>query len=267
MESKFTRTIIFIATITATIFAGIQTFSYSGLLSLKQIQYEIVNVSSSKQLKGEISDIFVAIQEGDKRINLNAPVFVDILIQNTGNVDIPKLDFDGNIEFTFTDSKPLRVQQISSSTDSLDSSPQISDNIVRIKPLLLNSGDYFMIQVLFDGAPTELNPHLRFLGMDSDFNEIPEKSKFTKIDYASVFMVFIAFVIMGRLASIILFNVELHRWDLMMSMFTVYVLGLVLASQITHLFNIGIYIEIITFFVIAVGSGVCSWYLSNKDDE
>ena len=193
---------------------------------------------------------------------LKAPAFIDILIKNTGNVDIPKTDFDEYIKFSFENSKPIRVKQISSSADSLMSSPEIYNNNIRIPPLLLNANDYFTIRVLLDGIPTKITPHLRFLGMDSDFDKVQESNGYSRMDYTSIFMVIIAFIVMGRLISIEIFNVELHRWDIMLSMFTVYTLGLILAQQTQYLSDFSMPIELLILFSPAAISCFASWYLS-----
>ncbi|WP_441002654.1 hypothetical protein [Pseudocolwellia agarivorans] len=264
MESKFIKTILFLATISAAIFAGIQTLSSAGLFSLKQIQYDFIAINSSDEVTGKLSDVIISIKDAESVIQIKNPVFIDILIENTGNVDVPKIDFDGNIKFTFIDSKPLRVQQVSNHADSLITSPEISDNNVIIPPLLLNSGDSFVIRVLLDGTPTKIKPHFRFLGMDAKFGIMPEKNKFNRIDYSSIFMVIIAFAMIGRLTSILFLNVELHRRDILLSLLTVYTLGILLAKQTGHLSSFDTSTEIMFLFLPTIITCLSSWLISNN---
>lgn len=171
----FTKMITLVATLLAALFAGMQTLSSWSFFNEKKIQYDFKNIAATQDMTGDISDILISLKTSEgSRILIN-PLFFDLIIKNTGSVDLAKTDFEGNLSFTFSESStPVKFQQIDQSHASLQADISINDKTLNIAPLLLNSGDFFTIRILLEGGPTSIEPHLRLLGMKEEISRIKD---------------------------------------------------------------------------------------------
>ncbi|EPI8558029.1 hypothetical protein ACTAJO_000562 [Vibrio fluvialis] len=186
-----TKALTLIATLLAALFAGVQTFSSVSFFNEKKVQYDFKNVAATQDMTGDISDILISLKTPEGYRTLNNPLFFDLIIKNTGSVDLAKTDFEGNLSFTFSEnSTPVKFQQIDQSHASLQPDISINDKTLNIAPLMLNSGDFFTIRILLEGGSTSITPHLRLLGMKEEISKIKDNpiSSSSSIFYTFIFL-------------------------------------------------------------------------------
>ncbi|HIF5693297.1 TPA: hypothetical protein ACX3DQ_004426 [Vibrio parahaemolyticus] len=269
MSKSFSSVLVVVATVLATVFAGVQTLSTWSIFNEKKVQYKIKNVSVPEDMTGNLSDISISVKTQAGVKNLNSPLFFDLLIKNTGNENLSRSDFDGNISFTFKgNSSPLKVQQVEQSHNSLKAEISIEKNSINISPLMLNSGDYFVVRVLLEGKPTDVIPSLRVLGMTEEFSSIQDSSQVSSWKNISIYVYCIfCFLYIGRIAAIeFLSNVDYLEYDRYIIFFTIYLGGLLAYSKSGYLSGLNVFLELLLLFLPAIISFMYLYFRSKSED-
>ncbi|NOI17976.1 hypothetical protein F0223_07005 [Vibrio coralliilyticus] len=259
MSKSFSHGLMLLATILACVFAGIQTFSSWGIFSEKLVQYDFMNISDSKNMTGEISDISITVRTTEGIKELNSPLFFDLLIKNTGDVDLAKSDFDSDINFSFKgDVDIIKYQQVDQSHSSIETSIKIDGNTLSISPLLLNSEDYFVLRVLIDGKPDKIIAALRILGMTEEFTKIKDESTSALNDIIIILYCLLCFFYMGKMASVDLISgVKYNQIDGILTFFLVYIGGLYSSNQSIYFDKLNSFVKVFLIFSPAI---ICFLY-------
>ncbi len=131
--------------------------------SRKELSYRIVSNNSlifaQDTLNGGIQIAFLGKPVTDVRL-------VILRIQNTGNTPISKSDFEDGVQISFGDTcELLEFEYIGSHPKALSPSAVGTTSGLSIKPLLLNSGDWFDFKFLLSGYQGHLAVNGRIVGV------------------------------------------------------------------------------------------------------
>ncbi|WP_333003564.1 hypothetical protein [Vibrio coralliilyticus] len=254
MNKSLSNTVMLIATLLACIFAGLQTFSSWRLFNEKLVQYDFINVSETKNMTGDMSELSISIQTSDGIKNLDSPLFFDLLIKNTGDVDLAKSDFDGDISFSFLgDVDIVKYQQVNQSHNSITISAEINGDTLSISPLLLNSDDFFVLRILLDGKPDKVVPSLRVLGMSEEFSEIKDEPTSTFSDVFMTIFCLLCFFYVGKVISVdFISGAKYNQLDNFVIFMLIYLSGLYASEQSSYLSKLNIVVEFIIIFSPAI---------------
>ena len=159
----------------------------------KELSYDftidrILNVDEN--LKDDVQVYF----RGDKISDLS---LVRILTKNTGSDPIRKGDFEGPISYSFGEQVTILSSTIKTKSVN-DLAPEIkaSANEILVQPLLLNSQEWFVIDILATGLqPLDVSAKCRVAGIKR-VTIIDEKSSAaTVIQIIGIAMIIISFII------------------------------------------------------------------------
>jgi len=92
--------------------------------------------------------------------------FISIKFTNSGNVDLPKKDYDEPISLSFGEkAKVLAFRPVKKEPETISLTLKSDGSNVVINPTLLNSKDSFMIEVLVNGFDGEVRVGGRIVGV------------------------------------------------------------------------------------------------------
>jgi len=224
-----------ITTLIIILLTGLQAYS-SDLFKEKKIQYNIENIYDSNTLTGNFKDISIVFKNNEGKIEkLKNSIFFDIKVENTGNVDIPKSDFESDITFSFIDSNIIKAVQVSSNNKSIKAKIKNENNVLKILPLLLNKGDYFSMRVLLDQRPDKTTSNLRIIGMSDEFSRISSNNGYSIADYFSIVLIIFSFIFLGRLASYLFHDgIKLNIFDGFLGFIVAYGSALLLSTYVPY---------------------------------
>lgn len=259
---KISNLLMLIAAILGALFAGMQTVSSWRIFNEKKIEYNFKNVLVAEDMTGDISDLTISLKTAVGSKELVDPLFFDLLIQNTGDVDLAKNDFESDISFTFTGgSGPMKVQQVDQNNSSISANFNIEQKTLYISPLLLNSGDYFIVRVLLDGRPDDIKPKVRILGMKGDFNQINDSDDSSTAmlkDLVASLLALLGLYLLGRLMIVgIVYSEKFTTRDLWLLLFVVYMFSLIFVDRLNYL---NIYVTLLFFIMVPLLTGAYTVY-------
>jgi hypothetical protein len=112
----------------------------------------------------ELADRVIVTFDGQPVKNIKLVIFG---VKNSGNQPIRANDFeDRSMRFTFGEnSKVLSTEIIRQSPQNLGCSLEVLDDTAHIKPLLLNSNDYFVVQALVTVPEVNMQADSRIVGV------------------------------------------------------------------------------------------------------
>ncbi len=205
-------------------------------------------------MTGDMSELSISIQTSDGIKNLDSPLFFDLLIKNTGDVDLAKSDFDGDISFSFLgDVDIVKYQQVNQSHNSITISAEINGDTLSISPLLLNSDDFFVLRILLDGKPDKVVPSLRVLGMSEEFSEIKDEPTSTFSDVFMTIFCLLCFFYVGKVISVdFISGAKYNQLDNFVIFMLIYLSGLYASEQSSYLSKLNIVVEFIIIFSPAI---------------
>lgn len=130
---------------------------------VKYIAFEIITNSPLIPVQKDIPKEIEIHYKG----NIVNNVYLLVLkIENIGNVNITKEDFDENITISFTNQiRALFGEKIESKPENLDIKVEILDNKIQIHPLLFNKQESFTIKCLLEGDGGKIKVHTRIEGI------------------------------------------------------------------------------------------------------
>jgi hypothetical protein len=139
-------------------------------LEYKMIGGDLFNVAGVA-LKDELS-----VYHGKNKVDGVSYQLITII--NKGRTPIKRNDFDLPIQIIYAEGmKLLSAKIIKSNPANIESNAIINDNIVDIKPTLLNPGDYINIQVISSGCQIEPKIMARIAGIESIQKEDDKNNK------------------------------------------------------------------------------------------
>lgn len=125
------------------------------------IFYETRLLSLSSELATRVQILF----DGVRVENVSLVV---LALKNSGNRPILATDFQDPVDVSFSDgATPLSMEISRQVPQNLDAQVEISDDGLRINPLLLNPGDYLIVKVLAAGETVEVTAKTRVIGISA----------------------------------------------------------------------------------------------------
>lgn len=130
--------------------AGLGVF-YTLKLSKKQLSWEKIYVSSIIKDEEDIKDDLEISFKGEKVSDVK---ILAIKIKNTGSKDVTSNDFEKPIKLTLNEGANILKYDIIDKSINVDIDPDTGinaeNNILKIAPFLLNSGEYFTLKLIID---------------------------------------------------------------------------------------------------------------------
>lgn len=140
----------------ATAFAAAFLLWYFFQRDVKELSVKILKSSSVISLDQNFSE---GIDILYKSIPIKSLYIFDVLVQNTGNRPIETNNFDRPLTLTFVGQVAQQPFIISKKPDQLDPKVNIiSNNVVEVNPLLMNSGDNFIFRVTVLNLRGDVSP-------------------------------------------------------------------------------------------------------------
>ncbi|MGD2118437.1 MAG: hypothetical protein PVG66_08770 [Chromatiales bacterium] len=149
----------------------------------KSLSYEILGQYQLVNDELDISDIEIKYL-GNTIQNLE---LTSLRIFNSGEVPIKADDFEREIKITFSDgSKIYSIKKKASIPKNLAPSIKFENNKLFISPLLLNSSDSFVIDIILSGKNTSVEFDARVVGISSISGESVLKQKQKRKEFENV---------------------------------------------------------------------------------
>lgn len=131
--------------------------------SRKELSYEVVSQTSLVSLEDPAAQQLQVLFNGKPVAD---PTLIVLRVQNTGNVSIPKADYEQPLTFRFGEDVEVLTAEITTMTPpNLGASVNHSSNSITLSPLLLNSRDELRLKVLVTGANVNVDADARIIGV------------------------------------------------------------------------------------------------------
>lgn len=133
--------------------------------SKKSLAYDVISnvslLSANEEIKNELQILYKGIQV--KNIHL----FVFKII-NDGNQPIPQSDYEKPLSMVlYGGAQILSVEVVSENPSNLGAEASAEANKILIKPILMNSKDYFKIKAIINAESFSFKPDARIIGVKS----------------------------------------------------------------------------------------------------
>ena len=157
MEPKIVNLISFVVPILITIAI------YLLQKKTKKLSYEIILDTSLVTVNTKVKEKIKIFYENSVVTN---PNFISIRFINNGNQAISKLDYEDDIVLKFEDtSKIIQCDSPKMYPDNLKLNFSYDNNSVSIKPLLLNNGEFFDLNLIIDSPSSKFKIIDRIKGL------------------------------------------------------------------------------------------------------
>lgn len=131
----------------------------------KELSYEVVSQTSLVSLEDPTAQQLQVFFNGKQVAD---PSLIVLRVRNTGNVPIPRVDYEKPLTFQFGQSVEVLNSEITSMTPTnLGASINPSANSVELSPVLLNSSDELLLKTLVTGSNITITVDARIIGVSS----------------------------------------------------------------------------------------------------
>ncbi|UJS26155.1 hypothetical protein [Thiothrix winogradskyi] len=130
----------------------------------KELAFGVLSEHHLLGVDEELADRVAVTFDGQLVKNIRLVIFG---VKNSGNQPILINDFEGrSMRFTFGENaKVLSTEIIHQSPHNLGCSLEVVEDTIQVKPLLLNSNDYFVVQVLVTAPEINMQADIRLVGI------------------------------------------------------------------------------------------------------
>ncbi len=169
-------------------------------IRVKNISFEIITYSPLINLQKEIPKYFELRYQ--RKIVHNV-YFLVLKIENIGNVNIKKEDFDNDISIKFKNQiRALYCEKIDSNPENLDIDIKPIDNRIVISPFLFNKQESFTIKSMIEGDGGEITIETRLEGVSKILPKGEEPKEINFLRWISAFLVFLGSIIWNSYSTL-----------------------------------------------------------------